>query len=81
MPEDNLLPRVLSLVSRVFEIPENKLTPETRFVDDLGCDSERLMELVQSLEETFGVEIPTHAGAEMGSPEEVTRWLRSAGVK
>ena len=37
-----------------------RLTPETRFIGDLACDSLDGVELVMELEEEFDLEIPTH---------------------
>jgi acyl carrier protein len=34
------------------------VTPEAKFIDDLGADSLDTVELVMALEEEFGVEIP-----------------------
>jgi acyl carrier protein len=38
--------------------PEKPLTPETRFVDDLGLDSLTVMELVAEVEDTFDINLP-----------------------
>lgn len=35
-----------------------KLTPETRFVDDLGLDSVTIMELVAAVEDRFDITLP-----------------------
>ncbi len=42
----------------VLSVPEEKVTPEAKFGDDLDADSLDLVELVMALEEEFGVEIP-----------------------
>jgi acyl carrier protein len=34
------------------------LSPETRFVDDLGLDSLTVMELVAEVEDTFDINVP-----------------------
>lgn len=39
-------------------VDEAKVTPEARFVDDLGADSLDTVELVMRVEEEFGIEIP-----------------------
>ena len=39
-------------------IDESKVTPEAKFIDDLGADSLDTVELVMAFEEKFGIEIP-----------------------
>ena len=38
-------------------IDESKVTPESKFIDDLGADSLDTVELVMAFEEEFGSEI------------------------
>ena len=42
-------------------IEEAKVTPESKFIDDLGADSLDTVELVMAFEEKFGIEIPDDA--------------------
>ena len=39
-------------------IEDSKVTPESKFIDDLGADSLDTVELVMAFEEAFDVEIP-----------------------
>ena len=39
-------------------IDETKVTPESKFIDDLGADSLDTVELVMAFEEEFSCEIP-----------------------
>tara|TARA_Y100000996_G_C22171010_1_gene498616 strand:- start:210 stop:443 length:234 start_codon:yes stop_codon:yes gene_type:complete len=42
-------------------IDEAKVTPDSKFIDDLGADSLDTVELVMAFEEKFGIEIPDDA--------------------
>ena len=42
-------------------IDESKVTPDSKFIDDLGADSLDTVELVMAFEEKFGIEIPDDA--------------------
>jgi len=42
-------------------IDESKVTPQSKFIDDLGADSLDTVELVMAFEEKFGIEIPDDA--------------------
>ena len=39
-------------------IDESKVTPEAKFIDDLGADSLDTVELIMQFEEEFEIEIP-----------------------
>lgn len=52
-------------ISEQLNVPEENITPETRFVEDLKADSLDLVELVMDLEDRYGVEIPDEQLAEV----------------
>ena len=41
----------------VLQVPEDKVTPDAKFADDLDADSLDLVELVMALEEQFGITV------------------------
>lgn len=57
--------KIRSAIAAQLNIPEENITRETRFVEDLKADSLDLVELVMDLEETYGVEIPDEQLAEV----------------
>jgi acyl carrier protein len=50
--------KVRDIMCSQFDVEEEKITPETSIVDDLGADSLDVVDLIMSLEEEFDVEIP-----------------------
>ena len=50
--------KVKKIVVENLSVQEDQVTPEARFVEDLGADSLDLVELVMAFEEEFGSEIP-----------------------
>jgi len=49
--------RVKEIIVEQLGVNENEVTPEAKFVDDLGADSLDLVELVMALEEEYNREI------------------------
>lgn len=50
--------RVCDVTSKHLAIRRDQLLPSHSFVEDLGCDSLDFVELILSIEETFGVTLP-----------------------
>jgi acyl carrier protein len=50
--------KVKKIIVEQLGVDEAEVTPEAKFIDDLGADSLDTVELVMALEEEFGVEIP-----------------------
>jgi acyl carrier protein len=50
--------RVKARVAHQLGVEEEKITPESSFVEDLGADSLDVVELVMALEDEFKIEIP-----------------------
>ena len=53
--------QVKTIVVEHLGIDESKVTPEAKFIDDLGADSLDTVELVMAFEEKFNIEIPDDA--------------------
>ena len=50
--------RVKKLVAEQLNVSEDKISPETSFINDLGADSLDMVELVMHFEEDFEMQIP-----------------------
>ena len=50
--------KIKQIVVDKLSVEESDITPEKKFIDDLGADSLDIVELIMALEEEFGVEIP-----------------------
>ena len=53
--------KVKKIVIDHLGVEESKVTPDSKFIDDLGADSLDTVELVMAFEEEFGTEIPDDA--------------------
>lgn len=50
--------RVLSVVKNFDQVDPTKVSPETKFAEDLGLDSLDVVEVVMAIEDEFAIEIP-----------------------
>ena len=57
MSNDETFEKFRECAVEVLQVPEDKITREARFAEDLDADSLDLVELVMALEETFDVDV------------------------
>lgn len=70
--------RLQKIIADVLNISEDDITPESKFVDDLGADSLDIFDIILSLEEEFGIEIDTDAAEEIVTVEDAARQIKAA---
>jgi acyl carrier protein len=56
--ENDIETKVKKIITEQLDVEESSVTPEAKFIEDLGADSLDTVELVMALEEEFGIEIP-----------------------
>ncbi len=61
MTSPELEARLKKIIAEQLSVAEERIVPEARFTEDLEADSLDLVEMIMSLEEEFGVEIPDEA--------------------
>ena len=57
MSNDETFEKFQQSAVEVLQVPEDKITKDARFAEDLDADSLDLVELVMALEETFDVDV------------------------
>ncbi|MDC0047768.1 acyl carrier protein [Verrucomicrobia bacterium] len=55
---DNIADKVKDIIVQNLNVPEEQVTPEAKFIEDLGADSLDTVELVMAFEEEFDIEVP-----------------------
>ena len=55
---DDILEKVTEIIIDKLDVDRTKITPEAKFIDDLGADSLDTVELIMQFEEEFEIEIP-----------------------
>lgn len=57
MDKEKIYERISTLLSDDFYIEKEKITPESRFIEDLQIDSLSMAQLVMAIEEELGTQI------------------------
>ncbi|NBU53190.1 MAG: acyl carrier protein, partial [Alphaproteobacteria bacterium] len=55
---DNIEQKIIKTVAETLRIDESTISPDSKFVDDLGADSLDLVELMMAIEAAFECDIP-----------------------
>jgi len=69
--------RVKEIIVEQLGVNENEVTPEAKFVDDLGADSLDLVELVMALEEEYNMEISDEDAEKILSVGDTIEYIQS----
>lgn len=70
-----MLEKIQEMVAEGLGVDADEVTETANFKDDLGADSLDLFELVMSLEEEFGVEIPTEDLEQIATVGDVIKYI------
>jgi len=75
MDNSEIYERVCSVVCDVLGVTEDDITPESRFVEDLGAESIQSVELVAAFEEEFDIEMDEDAALQVGSVGDAVQFI------
>ena len=75
-----LLEKVTAIIVDQLGVDASKVTPEARFREDLEADSLDLVEMIMTLEEEFGGEIPDEDAQNITTVTEVVKYLEKQGA-
>jgi acyl carrier protein len=67
--------KVKQIIVDELGVDENEVTPNARFIDDLGADSLDTVELVMRFEEEFGIEIPDEDAEKIQSVRDAYNYI------
>lgn len=73
--ETSIEQRVKKIIVDQLGVKEDQVTPEAKFIEDLGADSLDTVELVMALEEEFGQEIPDEDAEKLQSVGDVIKHI------
>tara|TARA_Y100000746_G_scaffold177318_1_gene154893 strand:- start:562 stop:807 length:246 start_codon:yes stop_codon:yes gene_type:complete len=70
--------RIKKIVVDQLGVKADQITPEAKFIEDLGADSLDTVELVMALEEEFGNEIPDEEAEKLTTVGDVIQYIEAA---
>ena len=71
-----MLDKVKKIISEQLDVELEKITPDTRLMDDLKADSMDLVEMVMAFEEEFNISIPDEDAEKMVKVSDVIAYLK-----
>lgn len=72
---DNIESQVIDIIVEQLGVDREKVTPEAKFIDDLGADSLDTVELVMTFEEKFSLEVPDEDAEKLRSVADVVKYI------
>ena len=80
MSKDNaeVLAKVKEMIASHLGKPEEEITPDSSFIEDLGADSLDLVELIMSMEDEFGLEISDEDAENIITVQDAINFIQSS---
>jgi acyl carrier protein len=67
--------RVKDIIVEQLGVKPDQVTPEAKFIEDLGADSLDTVELIMALEEEFGIEVPDEQAEKLTTVGDVIKYI------
>jgi acyl carrier protein len=67
--------RIKDIIVDQLGVNADQVTPEAKFIEDLGADSLDTVELIMALEEEFGIEVPDEEAEKLQSVGDVIKYI------
>ena len=77
MKKEDVLSRLMEIITERLDVEEDQIVPEATFVEDLGADSLDIVELIMGIEEEFDIEIPDEDAEKLTSVGEALNYTLS----
>ena len=76
--EKSIEQKVKDIIVEQLGVNPDQVTPDAKFIEDLGADSLDTVELVMALEEEFGQEIPDEEAEKLQSVGDVIKYIEES---
>ena len=76
MAEENQIEsKVKEIIVEQLGVNADQVTPDAKFIEDLGADSLDTVELIMALEEEFSIEVPDEEAEKLMSVGDVNKYI------
>ena len=70
--------KLQNIIAEILNIDADEITPDTKFVDDLGADSLDIAQIMMGIEDEFGIEIPSEAAEKIVTVGDAAEQIKNA---
>ena len=77
MGDNNIEEKVKKIIVEQLTVNPDQVTPDAKFVEDLGADSLDNVELIMALEEEFNLEVPDEEAEKLQSVGDVIKYIEA----
>ena len=77
MADSNISDKVRDIIVQQLGVNPEQVTPEAKFIEDLGADSLDTVELVMAFEEEFDIEVPDEEAEKLQAVGDVVTYITS----
>jgi acyl carrier protein len=81
MAEKSIEEKVKDIIVEQLGVNPEQVTPQAKFIEDLGADSLDTVELVMAFEEEFNVEVPDEEAEKLQTVGDVVKYIEDKGTK
>ena len=81
MSEKTVDQKVKHIIVEQLSVNAEQVTPEAKFIEDLGADSLDIVELVMAFEEEFNVEVPDGDAEKLLTVGDVVKYIEDKQSK
>jgi acyl carrier protein len=81
MAEKTIEEKVKDIIVEQLGVNPEQVTPQAKFIEDLGADSLDTVELVMAFEEEFNVEVPDEEAEKLQTVGDVVKYIEDKGGK
>jgi acyl carrier protein len=81
MAEKTIEEKVKDIIVEQLGVNPEQVTPQAKFIEDLGADSLDTVELVMAFEEEFNVEVPDEEAEKLQTVGDVIKYIEDKGSK
>ena len=76
--EAEIFPAVKAIIVKLTRVDGKKVEPAARFIQDLGCDSLNVVELVMECEDQFGIAISDAEGEKIKTVQDLVAQVKTS---